>query len=60
MREVDTLPLLREILTEHKAASQRTGPTPCSSPPPERRAPDTTCAKDVTYDVPAQPAPRTS
>ena len=26
MREVDMLPLLREILTEHKAASQRTGP----------------------------------
>jgi integrase len=26
MREVDMLPLLREILTEHKAASRRTGP----------------------------------
>ena len=26
MREVDMLPLLREILTEHKAASERTGP----------------------------------
>jgi Phage integrase family len=26
MREVDMLPLLREILTEHKAASPRTGP----------------------------------
>src|SRR5262249_40591239 len=26
MREVDMLPLLREILTEHKAASDRTGP----------------------------------
>jgi integrase len=26
MREVDMLPLLREILTEHKAASARTGP----------------------------------
>ena len=26
MREVDTLPLLREILTEHKATSERTGP----------------------------------
>jgi integrase len=26
MREVDMLPLLREILTEHKAASGRTGP----------------------------------
>src|SRR5437764_1654017 len=27
MREVDMLPLLREILTEHKAASRRTGPS---------------------------------
>jgi integrase len=27
MREVDMLPLLREILTEHKAASATTGPT---------------------------------
>jgi integrase len=26
MREVDMLPLLREILTEHKAGSERTGP----------------------------------
>jgi integrase len=26
MREIDMLPLLREILTEHKAASARTGP----------------------------------
>jgi len=26
MREVDMLPLLREILTEHKAASEKTGP----------------------------------
>jgi integrase len=26
MREVDMLPLLREILTEHKAASRKTGP----------------------------------
>ena len=26
MREVDMLPLLREILTEHKAASKRAGP----------------------------------
>jgi integrase len=26
MREVDMLPLLREILTEHKVATQRTGP----------------------------------
>jgi hypothetical protein len=26
MREVDMLPLLREILTEHKAASENTGP----------------------------------
>jgi integrase len=26
MREVDMLPLLREILTEHKAASRDTGP----------------------------------
>jgi integrase len=26
MREVDMLPLLREILTEHKAAGERTGP----------------------------------
>jgi integrase len=26
MREVEMLPLLREILTEHKAASERTGP----------------------------------
>jgi integrase len=26
MREVDMLPLLREILTEHKAASERTRP----------------------------------
>jgi integrase len=26
IREVDMLPLLREILTEHKAASERTGP----------------------------------
>jgi integrase len=26
-REVDMLPLLREILTEHKAASERTGPS---------------------------------
>ena len=26
MREVDMLPLLREILIEHKAASERTGP----------------------------------
>ncbi|MHB8659928.1 MAG: hypothetical protein ACYC91_18690 [Solirubrobacteraceae bacterium] len=26
MRDVDMLPLLREILTEHKAASARTGP----------------------------------
>jgi integrase len=46
MREVDMLPLLREILTEHKAAGARTGPTtPCSSPPPGRRAPGTTCAR---------------
>jgi integrase len=31
MREVDMLPLLREILTEHKAASAQTGlTTPCS------------------------------
>ena len=27
MREVDMLPLLREILTEHKAASAKTGPS---------------------------------
>ncbi len=32
MREVDMLPLLREILTEHKAASARTGPAPRARP----------------------------
>lgn len=31
MRELDMLPLLREIPTEHKAASERTGrDDPCS------------------------------
>jgi hypothetical protein len=46
MREVDMLPLLQEILTEHKAASQMTGPDdPVFRPRLDRRARGTTCAR---------------
>ena len=53
MREVDMLPLLREILTEHKAASGRTGPRRpgVRDLRPAGRARGTTCARTSSTPV---------